>query len=86
MPSREWFAQQDEAYRDSVLPGSVTARVIVEAGSSFGWHDIAGAGGVIVGIDEFGLSAPADEAMAARGMTVERVSGAVEAAIERRRA
>jgi len=73
MPSREWFAAQPEAYREQVLPASLTARVVVEAAASFGWHDIAGRDGVVLGIDEFGLSAPADQALAARGMTVERV-------------
>jgi transketolase len=77
MPSREWFRGQDAAYRESVLPTSLTARVVVEAAASFGWADIAGPRGVVVGIDEFGLSAPADQALAARGMTVERVLAAV---------
>ncbi|GAA3910672.1 transketolase [Microbacterium invictum] len=77
MPSREWFAAQSAEYREQVLPGALRARVVVEAAASFGWHDVAGAGGAIVGIDQFGLSAPADQAMAARGMTVERVLAAV---------
>ena len=77
MPSREWFAAQPEDYRESVLPSEATARVVVEAATTFGWHDIAGPAGEIVGIDEFGLSAPAEEALAARGMTVERVLAAI---------
>lgn len=77
MPSREWFAAQSPEYRERVLPAAHGARVVVEAASSFGWHDLAGPGGVIVGIDEFGLSAPADQALAARGMTVDRVLAAV---------
>ncbi|KRA24054.1 transketolase [Microbacterium sp. Root61] len=85
MPSREWFAAQDAEYQASILPAAPTARVIVEAASSFGWHDIAGPAGVIVGIDEFGLSAPADQAMAARGMTRERVLAAVKTAIAKAR-
>jgi transketolase len=78
MPSREWFAAQDADYRELVLPSEVTARLVVEAAASFGWHDLAGRDGVVVGIDEFGLSAPADQAMAARGMTVERVLAALD--------
>lgn len=77
MPSREWFAAQEKAYRQHVLPDEVRARVVVEAASPFGWSDIAGEDGLIVGIDEFGLSAPADQALAARGMTSRRVIDAV---------
>ncbi|PPF32376.1 transketolase [Pseudoclavibacter sp. AY1H1] len=83
MPSREWFAAQDTDYREAVIPSELTARVIVEAATSFGWHDLAGVHGEIVGIDEFGLSAPADQALAARGMTTERVVEAVRATISR---
>jgi len=81
MPSREWFSAESDDYRDSVIPTGVTARVIVEAASSFGWGDLAGAHGEIVGIDEFGLSAPAEDALRARGMTVERVVAAITATL-----
>ncbi|WP_255408476.1 transketolase [Cryobacterium sp. N22] len=81
MPSREWFAQQSAEYREFVIPASLTARVIVEAGTSFGWADLAGATGEIVGIDEFGLSAPAEDAQRARGMTAERVVAAIHATV-----
>lgn len=79
MPSREWFLAEDTAYRESVLPATLRARVAVEAATSFGWHEVVGSGGAVVGIDEFGLSAPADQALVARGMTVERVLSAVRA-------
>ena len=81
MPSREWFAQQSAEYRESVIPAALTARVIVEAGTSFGWADLAGPTGEIVGIDEFGLSAPAEDAQRARGMTAERVVAAIRATV-----
>ena len=77
MPSREWFAEQSQEYRESVIPTSITARVVVEAATGFGWHDLAGPAGVIVGIDEFGLSAPAADALRARGMTTDRVLDAI---------
>jgi transketolase len=83
MPSREWFAEQSPEYRDSVIPASVTARVVVEAATSFGWADIAGPLGEIVGIDEFGLSAPAEDALRARGMTPDRVAAAIIAVSSR---
>ena len=59
MPSMELFVQQDEAYRESVLPQSVRARVSIEAGATFGWHRFVGDRGVAIGIDHFGASAPA---------------------------
>ncbi len=72
MPSQEWFLAQSSDYRGRVLPVGVPC-VAIEAASSFGWHRIVGGEGDVVGIDEFGLSAPADDALRARGMTVERV-------------
>ncbi len=56
-PSLEWFAEQDAAYRESVLPASVTARVSVEAGSTPLWKTVVGDRGRSVGIDHFGASA-----------------------------
>ncbi len=58
MPSWELFESQSQEYRDSVLPSEITARVIVEEASSFGWERYAGCGGSILGLDSFGLSAP----------------------------
>ena len=86
MPSREWFAQQSAEYREAVIPAALTARVIVEAGTSFGWGDLAGPLGQIVGIDEFGLSAPAEDAQRARGMTVERVVAAIRSTVQAQQA
>ncbi|MCW9058110.1 MAG: transketolase, partial [Gammaproteobacteria bacterium] len=59
MPSTTTFDAQDEAYKESVLPSGVTARVVVEAGVTDGWYKYAGLKGKIVGIDRFGESAPA---------------------------
>jgi transketolase len=58
MPSWELFESQSQEYRDSVLPPEITARVAVEAASSFGWERYTGFGGIILGLDTFGLSAP----------------------------
>jgi transketolase len=79
MPCREWFAEQDADHREAVLPSAVTARVVIEAAATFGWEGVAGPDGVVVGIDEFGVSAPAEDALVARGMTVERVAAAIAA-------
>ncbi|ERN40928.1 transketolase [Rubidibacter lacunae KORDI 51-2] len=73
LPSWELFDAQDEAYRESVLPKAVTKRVAVEAGSSFGWYRYVGAEGAVIGVDEFGASAPGDLVMEKYGFTVERV-------------
>ena len=78
MPSTDVFDAQDEAYRDSVLPPSVTARVAVEAGVTAGWLKYVGLDGAVVGIDRFGESAPADEAFKYFGFTVDNVAAQVE--------
>ena len=76
MPSMNLFEQQDEQYRESVLPKAIRARVTVEAGSTFGWDRWAGPEGVIIGIDHFGASAPGDEVMKRMGFRVENVTAA----------
>jgi transketolase len=58
MPSFELFEAQDKAYRDSILPPSMKKRVVVEAGTSFGWCKYAGDEGTVIGIDRFGASGP----------------------------
>ncbi|WP_029133357.1 transketolase [Sedimenticola selenatireducens] len=75
MPSVDAFEAQDEAYRESVLPASVTARVAVEAGVTDGWYKYARK---VVGINHFGESAPADQLFKEFGFTVENVVKAVE--------
>ena len=77
MPSWELFAAQDAAYQESVLPKAITARVAVEAGSSFGWERWVGTEGEIVGVDRFGTSAPAEQIFEAYGFTPENVCAAV---------
>ena len=57
MPCREWFEQQDVAYRNSVIPPSVRARVSVEAGVAFGWRDVVGDAGRTVSLEHYGASA-----------------------------
>lgn len=77
MPNPGLFLQQDEGYRESVLPSAVTARVVVEAGVTAGWASFAGEKGRVIGIDRFGASAPAKELFEHYGLTVEQVSQAV---------
>jgi transketolase len=77
MPSWELFDDQDQAYRDSVLPPDITARVTVEEGSPIGWDRYAGRTGTVIGMHSFGMSAPMAAAAEKFGFTVEKV---VEAA------
>jgi len=73
MPCRERFEEQGEGYREAVLPPSVSARVSVEAGSTFGWERYVGDRGASVGIDRFGASAPAERIFRELGITPEAV-------------
>lgn len=81
MPCREWFAAQSEEYRKEVLPRGVRARVSVEAGSSFGWHDLLGDAGRTVAIDHFGASADGATLFEKFGFTPEAVVAAAEDSI-----
>jgi transketolase len=76
LPSWELFSRQDAAYRESVLPKAITARVTVEAGATFGWQKWAGSGGECIGIDRFGASGPGPEVMAHFGFVPETVTAA----------
>ncbi|MCE0507659.1 transketolase [Microbacterium sp. KKR3/1] len=80
-PSLEWFHEQDEAYRESVLPASVTARVSVEAGSVLGWREIVGDRGRSIGIDHFGASADYKTLFEKFGITTEAVIAAARETI-----
>ncbi|MEU3552985.1 transketolase [Streptomyces fragilis] len=74
MPSVEWFDEQDQAYRDSVLPPSVKARVAVEAGVGLTWHRFVGDAGRIVSLEHFGASADAKVLFREYGFTAENVA------------
>jgi transketolase len=74
LPCWERFEAQDEAYRESVLPRAVRARVAVEAGVPLGWARYAGDDGAIVGIDHFGASAPGATVLTEFGFTIDRVT------------
>lgn len=77
MPSWELFEEQDDAYKQSVLPSDVTARVSIEAGSTFGWEKYVGEKGVSIGIDTFGASAPGPVLYKKFGITTDAVVDAV---------
>ncbi|WP_432524768.1 transketolase [Kineococcus sp. SYSU DK006] len=73
MPCREWFFEQDQAYRDTVLVPGVKARVSVEAAVSQGWHDIVGDAGRTVSLEHFGASADYQDLYREFGLTDEVV-------------
>jgi transketolase len=73
MPSMELFDKQDQSYRDEVLPPSVTARVSVEKGTTFGWDRWVGSTGAIIGMSTFGASAPLKVLQAKFGFTTENI-------------
>lgn len=73
-PCLELFGDQDAAYRESVLPAAVRARVAIEAGVSLGWDRWTGSDGAIIALDRFGASAPAPRLFAEFGFTPERIA------------
>ena len=75
-PSLEWFAEQDEAYRESVLPASVRARVSVEAGIALSWYKILGDAGRAVSLEHYGASADYETLYREFGITAEAVVSA----------
>ncbi len=79
MPCFERFDRQSPEYRESVLPQACTKRVAIEAGVTGLWWKYVGASGKVLGIDRFGISAPANRVMQELGMTAEHVIAAVRA-------
>lgn len=77
-PCLEWFDEQPESYRESVLPRAVTARVSVEAGIALGWSKYVGAGGASISIEHFGASADFQTLFREFGITPDAVATAAE--------
>ncbi|GBU13916.1 transketolase [Enterobacterales bacterium] len=82
MPSTDAFDKQDAAYRESVLPKAVSARVAVEAGIADYWYKYVGLNGAVVGMTSFGESAPAEELFKEFGFTVENVVAQAQALLK----
>ena len=78
MPCQEIFDQQDEQYKEAVLPNAMRKRLSVEMASSFGWHKYVGLDGIPMSIDEFGKSAPAQDVIQSYGFTVDGVVENIE--------
>jgi transketolase len=81
MPCWELFEAQDAAYRESVLPAALTARVSIEAGATFGWSRYVGSRGIAIGVDRFGASAPAEALYRELGLTADALVSAVKRVI-----
>ncbi|MFZ0546237.1 MAG: transketolase [Candidatus Promineifilaceae bacterium] len=78
MPSWELFEAQDEEYRESVLPSTITARVSIEAAATHGWDRYTGLNGMNIGLNRFGASAPYKEVYEHLGITAEAMVSAVK--------
>ncbi|WP_329011940.1 transketolase [Micromonospora rifamycinica] len=83
MPCQEWFYEQDEAYRESVLPRGVKARVSVEAGIGMSWRGVVGDLGESVSLEHYGASAPHTVLFEQFGFTPDRIVAAAHAALTR---
>ena len=73
MPNWFAFEQQPEEYKESVIPKEITKRVAIEMASPLGWHKYVGTEGKVIGIDQFGASAPGDLVVEKYGFTKENV-------------
>jgi transketolase len=73
MPCGERFLAQDEAYKNQILPQNVRTRIAIEAASSAYWYQFVGLDGAVIGLDQFGVSAPAALAYEYLGITVEHI-------------
>lgn len=82
VPCMDLFEQQDVEYQESVLPRAVTARVAVEAASSFGWHKYTGLDGKVIAIDHFGASAPAGTLFQEFGINTQAVIDAARSLVK----
>ena len=83
IPCTGVFEAQDDAYRKSVLPRSMRARVAVEAGVTAGWRAWVGEDGAVAGVDSFGKSAPWQHVYEHFGLTAQNVAAMVESVIAR---
>jgi transketolase len=82
IPCQEWFAEQDQSYRDEVFPPSVKARVSIEAAIAMGWRDFVGDAGRIIALDHYGASAAYTKLYEEFGLTAEAVVAAARESIQ----
>jgi transketolase len=82
MPCREWFDEQDQGYKDSVIPPEIKARVSIEAGVGIGWRDLVGDAGRIISINHYGASAAGSLLFEKFGFTPETVITAAHESLD----
>jgi transketolase len=82
-PCIEWFNQESDSYRESVLPSTIRARVSIEAGIAQGWRELIGDSGVAISLDHYGASASAGHLFTTYGFTPENVVSAALSSIEK---
>ncbi len=85
MPSWELFEEQDQSYRDQVLPPQIKARVAVEAAAKLGWERYVGRNGAVVGLERYGGSAPYEVLYEKLGITAQHVAGAARQQLDAQR-
>ncbi len=80
-PCLEWFAEQDESYKNSVLPASIPLKVSIEAGIAQGWREIVGDGGLCISLEHYGASADAKRLFTEFGFSVDAITARIKAAL-----
>ncbi len=80
-PCLEWFSEQDQSYKDEVLPPSIKVKVSIEVGIAQGWHQLIGDGGITISLEHYGASADAKRLFKEFGLTVEAIVAKIKAAL-----
>ena len=80
-PCLEWFSEQDQSYKDQVLPPSIKLKVSIEVGIAQGWHQLIGDGGIAISLEHYGASADAKRLFKEFGFSVEAIATKIKAAL-----
>ena len=80
-PCLEWFSEQDQSYKDQVLPPSIKLKVSIEVGIAQGWHQLIGDGGIAISLEHYGASADAKRLFKEFGFSVEAIVAKIKAAL-----
>ena len=80
-PCLEWYSEQDQSYKDEVLPPSIKLKVSIEVGIAQGWHQLIGDGGITISLEHYGASADAKRLFKEFGFSVEAIVAKIKAAL-----
>ena len=80
-PCLEWFSEQDQSYKDKVLPPSIKLKVSIEVGIAQGWHQLIGDSGIAISLEHYGASADAKRLFKEFGFSVEAIVSKIKAAL-----